>query len=66
MNSRRNTSFPTFLGHTRCYVCDNFRHKAKDCKLPYTLKSSRQKMEKTPSRLNNEGNADNNRQSTKV
>ena len=39
------TSAQTYLGKVRCYVCLKLGHKAKDCKLPYTLKNSRQVME---------------------
>ena len=33
------------LGKIRFYVCHKLGHKAKDCRLPYTLKNSRQMME---------------------
>ena len=47
--SKRGTKYYTsaqmYLGKIRCYVCLKLRHKATECKLPYTLKSSRQMME---------------------
>lgn len=56
------------LGHTKCYLCDNFGHKANYYKFPYTLNKFKQNMEATPSRRNNEpnGNEDSQRQPTKV
>jgi len=64
--SRRHTPFAPFLGHIRCYLCSNLGHMAKKCKLPYTLKNSRQKMKVIASTPNNEGNENNKRKSTKV
>ena len=43
-----------YLGKIRCYVCLKLGHKAKDCKLPYTLKKSRQLMESNQIKQNSE------------
>jgi len=66
MNAKRNTSFSLIFGHTRCFVYNNLRHKAKDCKLPYILKTTRQKIEATSRRENYERNGNKRKQSTKV
>lgn len=34
MSSKRLDPLTTYLGHIECYVCHNFRHMAKDCKIP--------------------------------
>ena len=58
MYSRRGikyyTSAQMHLGQIRCYVCLKRGHKAKDCKLPYILKNSRQMMKSNPIKQNYE------------
>ena len=48
------TSAQMHLGQIRCYVCLKRCHKAKDCKLPYILKNSRQMMKSNPIKQNYE------------
>ena len=43
-----------YFDKIRCYVCLKLGHKAKDCKLPYTLKKSRQMMESNQIKQNYE------------
>ena len=38
--NKRYQHIPHFLGHIRCFVCDNVGHKAKDCKLHMCFRRS--------------------------
>ena len=43
--NRRYQVIPQFLGHIRCFLCENVGHKAKDYKIPMCYRRSNQKQE---------------------
>ena len=48
------TSAQIYFDKIRCYICLKLGHKAKDCKFPYALKSSRQMKESNQIKQNYE------------